>query len=96
MWRSVRRRIYILSAIKKNIGLANVKNQISSKKNNKGKVVDIIRLINSKSYRIRLIFKVEIWKNNNWIPTKILLNSGAERNFITQIFINEWNLESSK
>ena len=56
----------------------------------------MMRLINSIPYRTRLVFKVEIWKDNSWIFIKILLDSGAERNFITQIFINKWNLEPNK
>ena len=51
-------------------------------KNDKGKVVGMMRLMGGISHRTRLAFKVEIWKGDNWISIKILLNFGAERNFI--------------
>ncbi len=51
-------------------------------RNDKEKVVSIIRLINSISYRTRLAFKVEVQKGDSWISIKALLDSGAERNFI--------------
>ncbi len=72
------------------------KEQDPGQKNNKRKIVDMIRLMGSTPHRTRLIFKIEIQKGDSWIPTKILLDSGAERNFITQIFINKQNLESNE
>ena len=48
------------------------------------------------SYRTRLTFKIEVWKSDSWISIKALLDFGAERNFITQIFMSEWNLEPSE
>ncbi len=58
--------------------------------------MSIIRLMGGIPHRIRLAFKVEIWKDNNWISIKVLLDSGAERNFITQMFVSKWNLKPSE
>ncbi len=44
--------------------------------------MSMIRLMGDISYRTRLAFKIEVWKGDSWIPIKILLDSGAERNFI--------------
>jgi len=51
-------------------------------RNDKGKVINIMRLMGGTPYRTRLIFKVEVWKDDSWIFIKVLLDSGAERNFI--------------
>ncbi len=54
----------------------------SEQRNDKGKVVGMIRLMSGTLHRTRLVFKVEVWKGDSWIPTKVLLDSGVERNFI--------------
>ncbi len=51
-------------------------------KNDKKKVVGMMRLMGGISHRTRLAFKVEVWKGDSWISIKVLLDSGAERNFI--------------
>ncbi len=50
---------------KKGYWIREYKESDPEQRNDKGKIIDIIRLMGSIPHRIQLTFKIEVWKDNS-------------------------------